>query len=61
MVDCSNDGCEARVSAEFIDTHEKQECIFRLVKCDNAGCKLKNKIQFHLLPYHKYECGVEEE
>jgi hypothetical protein len=44
MVDCSNEGCKEKVIVEFIDTHERQECIYRLVKCNKEGCKLKNMI-----------------
>ena len=44
---------------EFIDTHERQDCIYRLVKCEKPGCKLEYPVQHHLLLFHQKECGKE--
>lgn len=43
MVECSNvsEGCPHKaIPIDFLEVHEKFECDFRLVKCNNPGCSI---------------------
>ena len=54
-VECKRvkDGCTfTQVSIADIDTHEKDECEFRMVKCDRVGCQLAEEIPWNLLTLH---------
>ena len=60
MVECQNvkRGCDRKqISLDDIDRHEREECLYRFVKCKRIGCVQQGTIEYKMLKiHHDFEC-----